>query len=113
MRLSENGEALSPLVIFGAELRHYRQAAELSQEQLGEKIGYSGALVGAVETARRMPGEDFTQRRCDQALSTDGALSRLLERLKDFLKGQAYPAWFRGWPASNARRRRCDGGNRW
>jgi hypothetical protein len=98
MRPSGDVEAgTSPLVIFGAELRHWRLAGGLSQEQLGDRIGYSGAQVGAVETARRMPGEDFTAR-CDAELGTGGALGRLLGQLKGFLRNQAYPAWFRGWP---------------
>jgi transcriptional regulator with XRE-family HTH domain len=98
MRLSGNGDAgSSPLVLFGDELRHWRLAAGLSQEQLGEQIGYSGAQVGAVETARRMPGMDLAER-CDKALATGGALVRQLTGLKKFLKNQAYPAWFRGWP---------------
>jgi transcriptional regulator with XRE-family HTH domain len=98
MRASGDAEAgTSPLAVFGAELRHWRTAAGLSQEQLGDRIGYSGAQVGAVETARRMPGADFTQR-CDAELDTGGALARLLDRLKGLLRNQAYPAWFRGWP---------------
>ena len=49
MRLSGDGEVGdSPPVLFADELRHWRLAAGLSQEQLGEKIGYSGAQVGAV-----------------------------------------------------------------
>jgi transcriptional regulator with XRE-family HTH domain len=98
MRMSGDGAAgSSPLVLFGDELRHWRLAAGLSQEQLGERIGYSAAQVGAVETARRMPSDDFA-RRADEALGTAGALVRLLGRLKKFLRNQAYPAWFRGWP---------------
>lgn len=90
----------SPLALFGAELRHYRTAAGLSQEQLGERIGYSAALVGAVETARRMASDDFTQR-CDQVaeLSTAGALGRLREHLREQLHRQVWPAWFREWPS--------------
>jgi hypothetical protein len=90
----------SPLALFGAELRHYRVAAGLSQEQLGELIGYSAALVGAVETARRMPTEDFAAR-CDAApgLATGGALARLREHLRDQLHGQVWPPWFREWPS--------------
>ena len=65
MGLRDTDAGASPLALFGAELRHYRTAAGLSQEQLGDRIGYSAALVGAVETARRMPTEDFTAR-CDQ-----------------------------------------------
>lgn len=90
----------SPLALFGAELRHYRVAAGLSQEQLGDLIGYSAALVGAVETARRMPTEDFAAR-CDgvPALATGGALARLREHLRDQLHRQVWPPWFREWPS--------------
>jgi transcriptional regulator with XRE-family HTH domain len=90
----------SPLTLFGAELRHYRTAAGLSQEQLGERIGYSAALVGAVETARRMASEDFTQR-CDEVaeIRTGGALGRLREHLRDQLHRQVWPSWFREWPS--------------
>jgi transcriptional regulator with XRE-family HTH domain len=89
----------SPLALFGAELRHYRTAAGLSQEQLGERIGYSGALVGAVETARRMPTEDFPAR-CDEVtdLRTGGALVRLRGHMREQLRRQVWPAWFREWP---------------
>ena len=57
----------SPLAFFGAELRRARAAAGLSQEQLGQRIGYSAALVGKVETGERAPSRDFAKR-CDQAL---------------------------------------------
>jgi len=35
-----------PLQFFGAELRRARAAAGLSQDQLGQRLGYSGAQVG-------------------------------------------------------------------
>jgi transcriptional regulator with XRE-family HTH domain len=47
--------ASSVLAFFGAELRRLRSAAELSQEDLGQRVSYSGSLVGMVETARRAP----------------------------------------------------------
>jgi transcriptional regulator with XRE-family HTH domain len=100
MALRDPEAGASPLALFGAELRHYRTAAGLSQEQLGERIGYSAALVGAVETARRMPTEDFTAR-CDvvDELSTGGALLRLRAHLRDQLHRQVWPPWFREWPS--------------
>ena len=96
MALRDPEAGASPLALFGAELRHYRTAAGLSQEQLGERIGYSAALVGAVETARRMPTEDFTAR-CDvvDELGTGGALLRLRAHLRDQLHRQVWPPWFR------------------
>lgn len=90
----------SPLALFGAELRHYRTTAGLSQEQLGERIGYSAAQVGAVESARRMPTEDFAAR-CDDVLelATGGALARLRQHLREQLHRQVWPPWFREWPS--------------
>ncbi|MGI8446472.1 MAG: helix-turn-helix domain-containing protein [Streptosporangiaceae bacterium] len=100
MALRDPEAGASPLALFGAELRHYRTAAGLSQEQLGDRIGYSAALVGAVETARRMPTEDFTAR-CDVVgeLGTRGALLRLRAHLRDQLHRQVWPPWFREWPS--------------
>jgi transcriptional regulator with XRE-family HTH domain len=100
MVLRDPEAGASPLALFGAELRHYRTAAGLSQEQLGDRIGYSAALVGAVETARRMPTEDFTAR-CDvvEELGTGGALLRLRAHLRDQLHRQVWPPWFREWPS--------------
>jgi DNA-binding XRE family transcriptional regulator len=51
--------AASPLAFFGAELRRLRIAAGLSQDELGQVISFSGALVGRVEMAGRMPSRDF------------------------------------------------------
>jgi Domain of unknown function (DUF5753)/Helix-turn-helix domain len=100
MALRDPEAGASPLALFGAELRHYRTAAGLSQGQLGDRIGFSAALVGAVETARRMPTEDFTAR-CDvvEELGTGGALLRLRAHLRDQLHRQVWPPWFREWPS--------------
>ncbi len=85
----------SPLAFFGAELRRARATAGLSQEQLGQRIDYSAALVGKVETGERAPSRDFAKR-CDQALpSMDGLFTRLhalIQRL-----GGIYPSWFGDW----------------
>jgi transcriptional regulator with XRE-family HTH domain len=75
---------------FGAELRRHREAAGLSQERLGEIIGYSGRLIGLVETARRTPARDFAER-CDAALGTEGTLVRLWP----LLNRNRFPSWFR------------------
>ncbi|MGE7435451.1 helix-turn-helix domain-containing protein [Kitasatospora sp. NPDC001175] len=82
----------SVLAYFGSELRRYRSAAGITQERLGEIISYTGALVGLVETARRSPTQDFAER-CDAALNTDGALSRLWP----LVNRGAFPSWFRGY----------------
>jgi transcriptional regulator with XRE-family HTH domain len=61
---------------FGAELRHYRKVAGLTQDELGELINYTGSMVGQVETARRAPMLAFAEA-CDRVLGTGGALARL------------------------------------
>ena len=82
--------ASSVLAFFGAELRRLRTTAGLSQEELGQRISYSGSLVGMVETARRAPARDFAER-CDEVLATGGALARLWPLVSQ----EALPRWFR------------------
>jgi transcriptional regulator with XRE-family HTH domain len=75
---------------FAAELRQYRKARDLTQDALAELIHFSPQTVSAVENGTRSPNEDFAAR-CDQALGTGGALSRL----RGMLHKDAYPWWFR------------------
>jgi transcriptional regulator with XRE-family HTH domain len=93
----------NPLRVFGAELRHYRTSAGLSQEQLGVRISFSGDLVGKVENGQRAPTDEFTTA-CDAVpeLKTDGALTRLREHLKETLKYRATPGWFWDWTVKEA-----------
>lgn len=79
----------SVLAYFGAELRRRRQAAGYSQEQLARAIIYSPSLVGAVETATRMPSRDFA-RRCDDVLDAD----ETFDRLWPLVSRETYPTWF-------------------
>jgi transcriptional regulator with XRE-family HTH domain len=85
----------SPLAFFGSELRRARAATGLSQEQLGQRIGYSAALVGKVETGERAPSQDFAKR-CDQALPGAGGLFARLHALTQRWDG-GYPSWFAEW----------------
>jgi transcriptional regulator with XRE-family HTH domain len=91
----------SPLAFFGAELRRARAAAGLSQEQLGQRIGYSAALVGKVETGERAPSRDFAKR-CDQALpGADGLFARMHALTQRWDGG--YPSWFGEWVEAERR----------
>lgn len=89
----------SPLRVFGAELRYYRTRAGLSQKQLGIHVYCSGDLVGKIENGQRAPTQEFALA-CDTLpeLDTRGALMRLWELLRDYLKYRAYPGWFHDWP---------------
>jgi transcriptional regulator with XRE-family HTH domain len=84
-----------PLEFFGAELRRARTAAGLSQEQLGQRVGYTGSQVGKVETGERAPSPDFAQR-CDKALPEAGGLFTRIYALARRWDG-GYPSWFAGW----------------
>ncbi|MFF4038521.1 helix-turn-helix domain-containing protein [Streptomyces sp. NPDC001816] len=79
----------SPLDYYGYELRRCREAAGLTQRQLGEILNYTGSLVGQVETARKLPTPEFSER-VDAALGTGGLFSRLVELV---MRSQL-PAWF-------------------
>ncbi len=84
--------AESPLAFFGSELRHYRTKTGLTLEQLGEKINYSTSQIGAIETGKRPPRREFAKL-CDEALGTDGALTRLWR----LARKSPFPAWFHRW----------------
>lgn len=79
----------SPLDYYGFELRRLREAAGLTQKQLGDIVNYTASLVGQIETARKVPTPEFSER-VDVALGTDGLLSRLV----DLVLRSQLPAWF-------------------
>ncbi|MFG2677705.1 helix-turn-helix domain-containing protein [Streptomyces sp. NPDC048392] len=79
----------SPLDYYGFELRRHREAAGLTQRQLGDIVNYTGSLVGQIETARKVPTPEFSER-VDAALGTGGLLSRLV----DLVMRSQVPAWF-------------------
>ncbi|MEU3848295.1 helix-turn-helix transcriptional regulator [Streptomyces sp. NPDC029554] len=79
----------SPLDYYGYELRRHREAAGLTQRQLGDIVNYTGSLVGQIETARKVPTPEFSER-ADAALGTDGLFSRLV----DLVLRSRLPAWF-------------------
>ncbi|MFI7626639.1 helix-turn-helix domain-containing protein [Microbispora rosea] len=85
-------DVYSPQAIWGRELRHYRQAAGLTQTQLAQKVHFSESLISGIETGQLPASPEFAQC-CDEALSTGGALQRLL----DWRKGQVFPSWFGKW----------------
>ena len=94
-QVRELDPSAGPLDFFGAELRRARTAAGFSQEQLGQRIGYSGAQVGKVETGERAPSQDFADG-CDQALPAAGGLFGRIYALARRWDG-GYPSWFTEW----------------
>ncbi|MER5550933.1 helix-turn-helix transcriptional regulator [Streptomyces sp. NPDC002793] len=88
----------SPLHFYGWELRRRREAAGLRQGQLGEIIFCTGSLIGQIETSKKVPTRDFSER-LDAALGTDGVFSRLVGLV---LRSQL-PTWFQAYADMEAK----------
>jgi transcriptional regulator with XRE-family HTH domain len=99
--IRELDPSAGPLQFFGAELRRTRAAAGLSQDQLGQRLGYSGALVGKVEMGERAPSQDFAEG-CDQTFPDTGGLFGRIYQLARRWDG-GYPSWFAEWVDSERR----------
>jgi transcriptional regulator with XRE-family HTH domain len=89
-------EAHSPMAVWGAELRYYRNRKGWTLEQLAAATNYALGTLSAVETARRSPSEQLAKA-CDRALDTGGALERLRLKLKELELKAGFPAWFPPW----------------
>ncbi|WP_431981155.1 helix-turn-helix domain-containing protein [Streptomyces qinglanensis] len=81
---------VSTLAYFGTELRIRREDAELSQAELGRRTFCTHSYISRIESASRVPGEEFAQR-CDEVLCTGGLFARLWPVVIE----HAYPDWFR------------------
>ncbi|MFJ4841659.1 Scr1 family TA system antitoxin-like transcriptional regulator [Streptomyces sp. NPDC088746] len=66
----------NPRAFYGAELRRLREAAGLSQNELGERAFCSGTYIGLFEAAERRPQVDMS-RRFDELLGSGEHLERL------------------------------------
>ena len=65
----------SPKAAFGEHLRTLRDARGWTQDELGERMGYSGTHISAVETGRRSPTSRFSAS-ADKALGSGDQLER-------------------------------------
>jgi len=88
----------SPLDYYGSELRRLREAGNLKQGQLGDIIFCTGSLIGQIETTKKVPTRDFSER-VDAALGTDGVFSRLIGLV---LRSQL-PTWFQPYAEMESR----------
>ncbi|MEU2682041.1 helix-turn-helix transcriptional regulator [Streptomyces sp. NPDC007107] len=66
----------NPRAFYGAELRRLREAAGLSQNELGERAFCSGTYIGLFEAAERRPQEEIS-RALDGLLGSGEHLQRL------------------------------------
>ncbi|MEU3932807.1 helix-turn-helix transcriptional regulator [Streptomyces sp. NPDC029044] len=88
----QNGGA-STAAVFGEVLRHFREAALLTQEGLARQIPCDRSHVARVEGGTRVPQDTFAKT-CDELLGTGGVLARLWARI-DWYPQVEHPDWFR------------------
>ncbi len=79
----------SALATFAGELKAWRERMELTQQAFADKLGYSVALVAAVEQCKRSPTVDFATR-CDEVTGAPGTFVRWQTQVAR----ESYPAFF-------------------
>ncbi|MFC3503528.1 helix-turn-helix domain-containing protein [Micromonospora krabiensis] len=84
------GERTAELI--RAQLRRLRVNADLSQEEFGKLVHFSGSQVSAVELGQR-PLDRFFLKPADEVLKTGGLLSSLLK----MAERDGQPSWLRPW----------------
>lgn len=91
-RNAATGTAATGAAAFGEVLRHYREAAYVTQEALATRIPCDRSLVARVEAGTRVPQDTFAKA-CDELLGTGGVLQRLWARV-DWYPEVEHPDWF-------------------
>ncbi|MEU6222570.1 DUF5753 domain-containing protein [Streptomyces sp. NPDC047042] len=93
------GTGVSNAALFGEVLRHFREAALLTQAALAQRIPCDRSHVAKVEAGISVPQDTFAKA-CDELLGTGGVLLRLWKKV-DWYPEVQHPDWF-------ARRARMD-----
>ncbi|WP_327375110.1 helix-turn-helix domain-containing protein [Streptomyces sp. NBC_01216] len=92
-RNAQTGPAATTAGVFGELLKHFREAAGLTQDGLARQIPCDRSQVARVEAGTRVPQDAFAQT-CDELLRTGGVLLRLWGRI-DWYPEVEHPDWFR------------------
>jgi transcriptional regulator with XRE-family HTH domain len=74
---------------FARQLVAWRAHRKWTQEQLGDKIGYSASLISSVENLEKSPSEAFASA-LDGGFGTPGTFAEL----RTLVAREAYPAFF-------------------
>jgi len=77
------------LATYAGELKAWRERMGLTQQAFADKLGYSAALVAAVEQCKRSPTADFAAR-CDEVTDAPGTFARWQVQVAR----ESYPAFF-------------------
>ncbi|WP_308406252.1 helix-turn-helix transcriptional regulator [Streptomyces sp. AC602_WCS936] len=91
-RRNAEGSGASTAAVFGEVLRHFREAAGLTQEGLAVRIPCDRSHVARVEAGSRVPQDTFAKV-CDELLGAGGVLGRLWGRI-DWYPAVEHPDWF-------------------
>ncbi|WP_329895201.1 helix-turn-helix domain-containing protein [Streptomyces sp. SP17KL33] len=91
-RNAEGSGGASNAALFGEVLRHYREAALLTQEALARQIPCDRSQVAKIEAGTRVPSDQFAKR-CDEVLDTGGVLTRMWAKV-DWYPEVVHPDWF-------------------
>ncbi|MFB7614890.1 helix-turn-helix domain-containing protein [Kitasatospora sp. NPDC056181] len=92
-RRAKQGPTASSAVMFGEELRFYREMIGYTQEELGKLLHCNRTNITRYESGkRRMPGDSVED--ADRVLKTGGLLKRLWDRV-DWEAEVEHPDWFR------------------
>ncbi|HSX99647.1 MAG TPA: helix-turn-helix transcriptional regulator [Streptomyces sp.] len=91
-RNAEGAGGAGSSALFGEVLRHYREAALLTQEALAKEVPCDRSQVAKVEAGTRVPSEQLAKR-CDEVLDTGGVLARIWAKV-DWYPAVQHPDWF-------------------
>ncbi|MGW0845025.1 helix-turn-helix domain-containing protein [Streptomyces sp. NPDC002787] len=92
-RNAEGAGGAGSAVLFGEVLRHYREAALLTQEALAREVPCDRSQVAKIEAGTRVPSDQFAKR-CDEVLETGGVLARMWGKV-DWYPQVEHPDWFK------------------
>ncbi|MFF1873344.1 helix-turn-helix domain-containing protein [Kitasatospora herbaricolor] len=92
MNLKELDPSASPWAAFGVQLRRSRQAANVTQAELGKLVSYGASYVSYVELAQRPPSARFA-RLVDEALGTGGTLSLMWWQQRNTALLEGFPEY--------------------
>lgn len=92
-RSAPNGQVVTTAAVFGEVLRHLRDSAGLTQDELAGRIPCDRSLIARIEAGTRVPQPTFADT-CDRLLNAQGMLTRLWHRI-DWYPQVEHPDWFR------------------
>ncbi|WP_309235565.1 helix-turn-helix transcriptional regulator [Streptomyces sp. TRM64462] len=89
----EETAPITTAALFGEVLKHYREAAGLTQAALARQIPCDRSQVARVEAGTRVPQDTFAEK-CDQLLGTGGVLPHIWAKV-DWYPDVEHPDWFK------------------